>query len=187
MMAVNEPLRPTEFQAPPIPARRRLIGATFGVPAALALHSGGAFAASNCVARRVTGTPEVPALVATGDSPYIRVPLYPRGSSFFISGADIHQWASVPGVANASTISPTMYREVTISGGVVTVGTQDQSVTANSLGTPSRYLVVRFRSGGTPDTVDVLGVFDSTNSSLGTALAESCWSSFAIAAKLRAL
>lgn len=180
---------PTESPAPVVSARRRLLGGAFGVPAALALHSGGAFAASNCAARQLSKVArEVPSVI--GDAAFARVPLYENanGNKLYLSGASLEAIAlSVPGVRNASGIGATKYRRVEISGATAIVGGSDISLAQAPVKSNTRFLVVRFAAGPTPGTVDVLGVFDSQSTVSGTALTGTCWFSFETAAKTRSL
>jgi len=174
-------------------ARRRLVRGAFAAPAALALYSGSAFAATSlsCVAKEVRN-PTYPAVI-TNLSPsdtYLRVRLHTLAgrstTSAWIKGSDITalQLAGTP----SPYITSSQWQCFSVGLSKVKIDTEIVTPMAGTIynGQPSRisngalprqdgsYVAIRIDISG--KIVGVVGVGISTPST--SAVHQSCWTSF---------
>ena len=158
----------------------------FAAPAALTLCSGGAFAASSavrCVANQVN-SPVLPNASATADT-WVRVRLWTMGGtpvntqSTWISGADLA--AVVAGTSATSYLSSTQWQAFSAqSASVYTAGQTVNGPPATPGASPpltqdGLYVAVRFDATG-----NIIGVVGISGTSGGSAVANTCWTSFKV-------
>lgn len=177
-------------------ARRKLISGAFAAPVALTLHSGSALAATSlsCVNRQNTNFVRTPGDTVTGT--WVRVPIWEltvngaNNDSAWISGADIFayaktgtttfisasQWFCLSAESKATVIQGTKEIEVVAQGTYTLNPSPPQSGNGGSLvrASPnqSRLIAIRVDASG-----NIIGVVD-VDASAGSAVTESCWSSF---------
>lgn len=183
----------------PRSARRRLIRGTFAAPVALTLASGGVAAQSlTCVQKRVQGAPKLPGDLDTTQA-WVRVPVWtllPGGNnddSIWISGADINalaknpvtsfinstQWLCLAAESAARMDSLAGADKVKLAAGMTYTpspspprSTNGQGVTTVATASTTRLVAIRVNAAG-----DIIGVVGDGGST-GSAITDSCWSSF---------
>ena len=185
---------PNPAETAPAPsARRKLLRGAFAAPVALTLQSGSALAAASasCVARQVKDP--VRSAIDTKVGVWVRVPVWvldPVGdnnTSTWVSGADIVALAK-PGTTTFITatqwccISAQSAARIATSGGEVPVvvgtkvGSKPQSVgtgtaVSSAEASTSQDIAIKVDASG-----NIIGVVGDTSG--GSAVSGSCWSSF---------
>jgi hypothetical protein len=163
-------------------ARRRLIRGTFAAPAVLALHSGGALAATSlsCLARQVpSNTTQVVVNFVETPPAWLRVQLWAffngstvKSNAYWIRGADL---PVVPGQTNF--LSGTEYWQFDTTNNVLTGPKLSSQPTVSGGGftwqAVSKYVSLRVASGGA-----ILSAGATTVSTQTSAVSYSCWASF---------
>jgi len=167
-------------------ARRKLVRGTFAAPALLALHSGGALAASSnlrCISvRNANPVSPVPAVTSspTADT-YLRYQLWSiqnNGNStiagYFVRGADLAPLARA-GQAPYLPSSQAQLFDVSTNTGSATFTTDPPSMTGNqSVVRSEKFAVLRIDANGR-----IVGI---GSGGTGSAVSGSCWTSFAAGA-----
>jgi hypothetical protein len=173
----------------PVPstsARRRLLRGAFGVPAALALHSGSALAASSslrCINAQVDSAGADPIGLSDAPDQYVRVQLYAQKDAagnvlaWYLAGASVDAARFGYRKAVNAFLQSTQWVQIQmLTGGGASLGSTILSAQPASTMLGPKWLALRFSPRATGGYVDIVGVVDGN--SLGSAVTGSCWSSF---------
>ena len=166
-----------------VSARRRLIKGAFSAPAIMTLYSGSVFAttssAARCIKNKVTGTtPEFPASPAAAT--WLRVQRYKllkTGTTstyyYYVKGADVV--ALQQGKFTPLYLGTGDYQKVTGTTTVTIVGASPTSGTNTLEKDTGNFVAVRVDQDG-----KIVGIVGSGATTSTSAVAQTCWASFAI-------